>query len=299
MTAVELVADARAQAGESPWWCTRSQTLWWVDIHGCTLHRYDPATHSDALWQAPDLVTFVATHRAQGVVIALRDRIVHADTALTSLVTIAAPGLRPGQRLNDGTVDPTGRLWIGAMDCSGEPEATLYRIDHDGRCEAKVTDLRTTNGLAFSPDGATLYVSDSHPAVRTVWAFDVDLSRGLLTHRRVFVDTRELPGRPDGACVDVNGCYWMAAVDGGCLLRFDADGHLVDRVTLPVEKPSKAAFGGPDLRDLYITSLRRNLAVPVDRQPQAGGLFRVQSAVPGSPLPDCAIDVDLASSRVS
>ena len=297
MTRVELVADARAEAGESPWWCARSQTLLWVDIHGRMLHRFDPASGTDTTVAAPDVIAFAATHRERGLVVALRDRIVQADEALRDVVTLAVPGLPPSQRLNDGVIDPTGRLWIGAMDLEGEPRAALYRVDHDGRCDAKVTGLRTTNGLAFSPDGRILYVSDSHPAVRAVWAFDADVSRGALSGRRVFVDTRALAGRPDGACVDVEGCYWMAAVDGACLLRFAPGGRILEEVALPVEKPSKPAFGGSALRDLYVTSLRRNLVRPLGEQPHAGGLFRLQARVAGVPVPDCVIDVAACRSR--
>lgn len=235
------------------------------------LHRFDPETGTDVCVRTPDLVTFVATHRERGLVLALRDRIVHADDALRHLVTIARPPLLEGQRLNDGAIDVTGRLWIGGMDPSGEPRAALYRVDHDGRCEAKVTGLRTVNGLAFSPDARTLYVSDSHPAVRTVWVLDVDTASGTLSGRRIFVDTRSLPGSPDGGCMDVEGFYWMAAVDGACLVRFSPAGRVVDRVGLPVEKPSRPAFGGTSLRDLYVTSLRRNLRRPLEDQPQAGG----------------------------
>jgi sugar lactone lactonase YvrE len=291
VTRAVLVADARADSGESPWWCDRSQTLLWVDIHGCMLHRFDPATGNDTTVPTADLVTFVATHRDRGLVLALRDRVVHADDALRDVVTLARPPLLDGQRLNDGAIDATGRLWIGAVDATGEPRAALYRVDHDGRCEPKITGLRTVNGLAFSPDSRTLYVSDSHPAVRTVWAFDVDVSRGALSGRRTFVDTRSLAGRPDGGCVDAEGCYWMAAVDGACLLRFAPDGRPMERVDLPVEKPSKAAFGGASIRDLYVTSLRRNLRRSLDEQPHAGGLFRVDIGVAGLPLPACDLAV--------
>jgi len=296
LTDVELVVDARAQAGESPWWCASTQTLLWVDIHGCSIHRFDPATRRDAAFDAPDLVGFVATHRQGGLVVALRDRVVHADRLLRDFVTIAVPPLQPGQRLNDGTIDATGCLWIGALDPT-RPGAALFRIDRGGRCETKVTGLRRSNGLAFSTDGRVLYLSDSHPDVRTVWAFDVDIASGALANRRVFVDTHGLPGRPDGACVDAEDHYWMAAVDGGCLLRFAPDGGLVDRIAVPVEKPSKPAFGGGDLQDLYVTSLSRDLARPIAEQPHAGGLFRLRASVKGAPLPDCAIDLRVAAAR--
>jgi len=288
---VALIVDARAEAGESPWWSAREQMLYWVDIHGCKLHRYDPARSCDEFVAAPDLVTFCATHVDGGLIIALRERICHVDFAAQAFRTLSVASLPEGVRLNDGTIDPAGRLLIGTMDSRGDPStnAALYRVDIDGRWQMMLDGFRTVNGLCFAPDGHTLYVSDSHPAVRTIWALDYDVRRGIASGRRVFVATHRLPGRPDGGAIDAEGCYWMAAVDGGCLMRFAADGGLLSTWAVPVEKPSKAAFGGAGLSTLFVTSLRRNLGRPIDAQPHAGGLFALQPGTRGIALPDCAI----------
>jgi len=288
---VALVVDARAEAGESPWWSAREHVLYWVDIHGCKVHRYDPTSDVDDVLVTPDLVAFCATHTNGGLIVALRDRVCHVDFAEAAFRTLSVMRLPDGVRLNDGTIDPAGRLWIGTMDSRGDAaaNAALYRIDVDGRCEMMLDGFRTVNGLAFAPDGSTLYVSDSHPAVRTIWALDYDVRRGIANARRVFVATHRLPGRPDGGAVDAEGCYWMAAVDGGCLMRFGADGELLSTWAMPVEKPSKAAFGGAGLSTLFVTSLRRNLSRPIDAQPHAGGLFALQTGIRGIALPDCAI----------
>ena len=132
-------------------------------------------------------------------------------------------------------------------------------------------------------------MSDSHPAIRTVFACEYDVARGVAGTRKVFVATRDLPGRPDGGCVDADGAYWMAAVDGGCLMRFDTDARVIGTVLVPVEKPSKAAFGGAALDTLFITSLRRNLRTPPAQQPLAGALFAAKTGVRGIALSDCAI----------
>ena len=290
-SAAELVVDACAEAGESPWWSAAEQCLYWVDIHGRRLHRFDPRSGIDRAWTTPDLVTFVATHAQGGLVVALRDSVCHVDLAAENYRVIARPSIPPSGRLNDGTVDARGRLLIGTMTAPDASEASgaLYRIDADGSCTQLLDGFRTVNGLAFAPDGRTLYVSDSHPNVRTIFACDYDPVHGAVNRRRVFVTTHDLPGRPDGGCVDAEGAYWMAAVDGGCLLRFDPDGRLLGSVAVPVEKPSKAAFGGADLDRIFITSLRRNLRTPLEQQPHAGGLFVARPGIHGTALADCAI----------
>ena len=288
-----LALDVRAEAGESPWWSAAENCLYWVDIHGCRLHRFDPRSGVDRAWTTPDLVTFVAPHEAGGLVVALRDRVCHVDLASGRYRIVAQPPLPPGGRLNDATVDARGRLVIGAMTAPDDTDAraALYRVDLDGTCASLLDGFHTVNGLAFAPDGGTLYVSDSHPAIRTVFACEYDVEGGIAGTRKVFVATHDLPGRPDGGCVDVDGAYWMAAVDGGCLIRFDTDARMVGTVLVPVEKPSKAAFGGAALDTLFITSLRRNLRTPPAQQPLAGGLFAAKTGVRGIALRDCAIAV--------
>jgi sugar lactone lactonase YvrE len=288
---VRLAVDAHAQAGESPWWAAGEQRLYWVDIHGRRLHRFDPASGLDDAREMPDLVTFAATHAAGGVVVALRDRVGHLDWEAGRLRALLPLPVPAGGRLNDGTIDPRGRLVIGAMcaDDAPAPAAALFVVEGAGAWRVLVDGFRTVNGLAFSPDGRTLYVSDSHPSVRTVWAYDYAPAQARVGSRRVFVDTHGMRGRPDGGCVDAHGHYWMAAVDGACLMRFDAQGGVRELVELPVDKPSKAAFGGPRLDRLYVTSLRRRLARPLEAQPHAGGVFELDCEVAGAPLPDCAI----------
>jgi sugar lactone lactonase YvrE len=140
-----------------------------------------------------------------------------------------------------------------------------------------------SNGLAFSPDGRTLYHSDSYAAVRTIWAWDLHPDDGSISNRRVFVDTRGMPGRPDGGAVDADGCYWMAANDGWELVRFTPKGRIDRRIKLPIAKPSMPAFGGAKLDIIYVTSIRPSSGL--EQQPQAGSLFAVAAGVTGLPEP--------------
>lgn len=139
---------------------------------------------------------------------------------------------------------------------AASPVGQLYRYSaQDGLSEPIVSGLITQNGLAFSPDGRTMYLSDSHGARQLIWSFDYDTDEGIPHNRRLFVDMNALPGRPDGAAVDSEGCYWICGNDGGCLLRFTPEGTLDRKIELPMAKPSMCSFGGPDLDTLLVTSI--------------------------------------------
>lgn len=178
-------------------------------------------------------------------------------------------------RFNDGTADARGRFWAGTMKEGGTPEkmGTFYRLDPDFSVTAWRDGIYTTNGLAFSPDGKTMYFSDSNASVRTIWASDYDLDTGTPGDPRVFFDTSAVAGRPDGGTVDADGCYWQAGVGGWQLYRITPDGRVDMTVDMPVEKPTKPMFGGPNLDVLYVTSI--GAGVDTTDQPEAGSLFAV------------------------
>jgi L-arabinonolactonase len=207
------------------------------------------------------------------------------SAALTPLVA-PEPDL-PYNRLNDGRCDRQGRFWVGSMRDPPDPSAptgSLYCFDKSGQCTPMIGGLYVSNGLAFSPDGRTLYHSDSFAAVRSIWAWDFDIDRGTISNRRLFVDTHGMPGRPDGGAVDAGGCYWSAATDGWELVRFTPTGRVDRRIALPVAKPSMLAFGGERLDTIFVTSIRPANAY-LSNQPLAGSLFAMQADVAGLPEP--------------
>jgi sugar lactone lactonase YvrE len=213
-----------------------------------------------------------------GVVFGLEYGFHFFDPATGDLRHIADPEPdKPGNRMNDGTVDTAGRFIAGTMPMGKrEPVAGFYRLNPDLSVETLFTDLTVTNGSAFSPDGRTFYFSDTQKDVRTIWACDYEPETGAVSNRRVFFDTHGLAGRPDGATVDAEGCYWMAGVGGWQLVRFTPAGKVDRIVDMPVEKPTKIAIGGRDLDTLYVTTI----AAPDDpKQPQAGAIFALR--VPG------------------
>ena len=281
MVTVDCVLDAKARLGEAALWCERDQVLWWADIEGRALHRFDPATGQDIGTPLPRRIGCFALRAGGGFVVALEDGFFFLDAAgqLTPIVDPEAD--RPGNRFNDGTTDPAGRFIAGTMPMGPrEPVGALYRLWPEGRCERLFDRLTVTNGCAFSPDGRTFYFSDSEASIRTIWACDYEPDTGAVGNRRVFVDTHGLAGRPDGGTVDAAGCYWMAGVGGWQLVRFTPAGKVDLIVEVPVEKPTKIAFGGAGLDVLYLTSIGMSPTPGTEaRQPQAGGIFALR--VPG------------------
>jgi sugar lactone lactonase YvrE len=205
-----------------------------------------------------------------------------------TLSTTRLAGVQHGagnMRFNAGRCDRQGRFWAGTMVmdmAAGTPAGALYRLDESADSEslkAHLQDFIVPNGLGFSPDGSTLYLSDSHPSVQAIWAFDYDIDSGTPSNRRLFVDMNQHPGRPDGAAVDVDGCYWICGNDAGLVHRFTPDGRLDRSLQVPVKKPAMCAFGGSGLDTLFVTSIRPG--GDLTDQPLAGGVFALQPGVAG------------------
>lgn len=274
---IECVVDSRSELGEGAVWDTQDQCLWWVDIMGALVHRFDPASGQDETWDIGEPVGSLAVRAQGGLVLATKSGFHLFNPQTGEKTAIADPEQdKPANRFNDGGTDRQGRFWAGTMQQDGDrqPVGSFYRLDPDLSCHTMLSDITVTNGMAFSPDGKTMYASDTGAAVRTVWAFDYDTETGTPTNKRVFFDTNGMDGRPDGGTIDAEGCYWYAGVGGWQVVRITPDG-VVDRVIdMPVEKPTKPMFGGRDLDVLYVTSLSQGLD-PARPQPHAGSLFAI------------------------
>ena len=260
----------RCSVGESPVWRPAENALYWVDIPAQTIIRYSLANARRTEWTLPERVGCIAFDR-NGVVLAAMESGLFAVTlaepadgtlqgASTVRLVAAVEHAATRMRFNDGRCDRQGRFWSGTMvqDPVGrEAAGKLYRYDVAAGLSGPVVEgLCTQNGLAWSPDGRTMYLSDSYSTERFVWAFDYDIDDGMPTNRRLFANLRDYSGRPDGAAVDADGCYWICANDAGRLLRFAPDGRLDRSIELPVPKPSMCAFGGPRLDMLFVTSIQ-------------------------------------------
>nr|WP_180201962.1 SMP-30/gluconolactonase/LRE family protein [Pseudomonas sp. SbOxS1]NYU01225.1 SMP-30/gluconolactonase/LRE family protein [Pseudomonas sp. SbOxS1] len=288
----ELIVDARNTVGESPVWVPEENALYWVDIPAGGLQRWSAQTGHVHAWKTPQMLACIARHPDGGWVAGMETGFfhlhAHADGSLDSAPLAHVDHARPGMRLNDGRCDRQGRFWAGSMVLDMNANAavgTLYRYDagQQGPIPAQMNGLIVPNGLAFSPDGKTMYLSDSHPLVQQVWAFDYDIDSGTPSNRRVFIDMNQHGGRPDGAAVDAEGCYWICGNDAGLVHRFTPDGRLDRSLAVPVKKPSMCAFGGSRLDTLFVTSIRPG--DDQDEQSLAGGVFALDPGVKGLPEP--------------
>ncbi|RAI00130.1 hypothetical protein DLJ53_20685 [Acuticoccus sediminis] len=287
MSRVELVHDAHATLGEGAFWDERDGVLFWCDIDGGLVHRFDPGAGPLPPIEIGERVGCLAPREAGDLVIATQSGLYDLDLATGTRTMFAEPEAHlPDNRFNDGATDRQGRWWAGTMSIAQPPtpSGTFYRIDADRKVTPMIDGIYTTNGLSFSPDGRTMYYSDSNAAVRTIWAADYDIDAGVPTNRRVFFDTRVVAGRPDGATVDADGCYWMAGVGGWHIVRLTPRGEIDMVIDMPVERPTKPEFGGASLTDLYVTSIGTAAGPVGENQPHAGGLF----VVTGLPAPGLA-----------
>jgi sugar lactone lactonase YvrE len=283
-TEFRCVLDAQAQLGECPRWDERERVLYWVDILEPALHRFDPASGAATKFVLPESIGCFSLREGGGFIAGLRSGIWTLDSEARPQRMLAANPENPqASRFNDGRCDAAGRFFAGTID---EPRAGghahLYRLN-GAALEAVSAGLMTSNGLAFSPDGRWLYHSDT-PRF-TVYRTAYDAASGACGEREVWIMVEPTPldrGRPDGAAVDAEGCYWSAFYEGGRVVRFTPEGRVDAVYPLPVTCPTMCAFGGLDLRTLYVTSARAGRpAAELAREPLAGALFALRTAVPG------------------
>lgn len=281
---VECVVPTRDQLGETPLWDESSQLLWWLDIERPKLQWYNPETGAHRWVGLPGTYAGSQALTKDGrrlVAIDLELQWLEVEEGRFTHFATVETGL--DNRLNDGRVDPRGRLWIGTMDNGlATPNGSLYRVDPDGTVTRIAGDVIVSNGIAFSPDGKVLYFTDTRRY--QTWAFDVDPEDGTVTNRRLFADYSDIRDRPDGACVDVDGCIWQAFFAGGRVVRYRPDGQIDMRIELPVKNPTCVCFGGTDLKTLYVTTATKFMT-PEEReaQPLSGALLAIHGVGQGMP----------------
>jgi sugar lactone lactonase YvrE len=283
MNEVSLACKVGAELGEGPVWVEQDAALWFVDIKGPRVHRFDPDSGERRSWDAPAQCGFVLPIRRSPLQLlaGLKTGLHEFDprSGEFTLFATVEPHL-PDNRLNDGAVSADGALWFGSMDDFGErPTGSLYRLSPGGRCVPLDSGYVVSNGPAFSPDARTFYHTDT--VQRRVYAFDRDASSAL-SNRRVFVDIEKDGGFPDGTAVDADGCVWIAMWGGWGVRRYSPAGELLSQIRLPCANVTKVAFGGPDYSSVFVTTAWHGLsAMQRAEQPLAGDLFCFEAAVPG------------------
>jgi sugar lactone lactonase YvrE len=276
----ELLLDARAELAEGPCWLADRERLLWVDIMAGHVHLLDPATGEDRVVPAGQPVGAAVPADDGRVALAVRDGFALLDLDDGRVEPIAGVELEiSGNRMNEGKCDSAGRFWAGTMAVDVRRGAgALYRLD--GRhVERMVDGVGISNGLGWSPDDRRMYYIDT--LEDRIDVFDFDPAAGAIANRRPFAAI-EGPGHPDGMAVDADGGLWVALWGGGRVVHFLPDGTAAGDIEVPASQTSSCSFGGPDLRDLYITTAWQHLP-PEQREPHAGSLFRCRPGVVGQP----------------
>lgn len=287
-----LAVAAPAVLGESPLWHPVEQCLYYCDIAEHQVRRFDPATGELRHWQFDNHVASLAPMADGALLLAQRDGLWRFDRRTGQRDALAPPPYDPAQfRFNDGKCDAQGRFWVGTLSDARQPLSALYRFDRERGLQQVADGITVSNGLGFSPNGRTMYWSDT--TSHTVFAFDVAPDDGTLSNRRVFAqfalkqpgqDLGTYGGRPDGAAVDAEGCYWVAMFEGQRVLRIAPTGEVLRDVRVPVQCPTMPCLGGPDLRTLYLTTTReKRPEAELAAQPWAGGVLSLRVEVPGLP----------------
>ena len=295
------VAEPNA-TGESPFWHPREQRLYWVDIPARRVHRWDPAGGRKEDWPLPQEPGCIAPAASGGLVLALRDGIYRARDWGGALQPIVRFQHGSTTRFNDGKADPVGRFWAGTYyEPKDARKADLYCVDcrpDNGERGKPIVQLKahnatSANGIAWSPDRHTLYWTDT--AAHSIYAWDWEGGANVMRHHRVFRRFADKPagwkpgqpgyeGRPDGAAVDAEGCYWVAMYEGGRVLRLSPAGEVLATYEVPVRCPTMPCFGGPDGRTLYLTTAREGRpADELQAMPHSGCVLATRVDVPGLP----------------
>ncbi|MCV2368058.1 SMP-30/gluconolactonase/LRE family protein [Paucibacter oligotrophus] len=288
---LEAAGPAVAALGESPLWSVAEQCLYYVDIPKRQVLRLEPASGELRHWQLDSEPGCIALIEGGGLAVAQRNGLWRLDTRTGEHTQLAAAPFDSGQqRFNDGKPDAQGRFWVGTIDDARAPHAGLYRYAN-GSFESMAEGIVTSNGVAWSPDQRKMYWSDTK--AHEIYVLDFDAAAGTIGERQLFAkftpraageSLDQYGGRPDGAAVDVEGCYWVAMFEGQRLLRLSPEGQVLCELHLPVRCPTMPTFGGADLRTLYITTASEGRSVEeLAAQPLAGCVLRVRVEVAGLP----------------
>ncbi len=270
---MEKVIQERDTLGEGPIWDSQNQRLYWVDLAGCRINRFVPATQEHTRWETPSEACYVALTDDPGLLfVVLKDRFALLNLDTGELTVEEGSRLNSEAiRFNDGGVDRHGRLWIGTMDLEMKrPIGSLYLLTHGVLCEED-QGLTISNGIAWSLDNRTMYLTDSVP--RLIYKYEYDPTSGALSNREVHIRVPEDVGLPDGLTIDCEGYLWSVHWSGSRITRYAPDGSVDQVVELPVTYPTSCCFGGEALTTLYITS--------INQDDEGGELLSHPTPVPG------------------
>jgi L-arabinonolactonase len=274
---IKCLVEAKDILGEGVIWNVNEQALYWCDNLKSNIQRYDPATGKHRVWPMPEEVGSFVFRKKGGLCAAMKSGfafIDDLDNLEVSYIIDPEPN-SPQTRMNDGKCDRRGRFWCGSMDANlKDPLAALYKLEPNLTCHKMDDGIICSNGMAWSPDDKTMYFADTR--AESVFAYDYDINDGTISNKRIFISTADMPGRTDGATVDVEGNYWFAHIHGSKILKYDPAGNILQAIDVPVIQPTMCTFGGKGLDVLYVTSATKFMQPGEDKiQPLAGSLFAI------------------------
>jgi sugar lactone lactonase YvrE len=273
----KVAVSLSCQLGEGLHWQASTGSLLGVDIHGCMFWRWALDSHVQ-IQHTGQRIGWVLPTNSIKFLLGLQGGFALADAGdPAQFEWLHQPFMHNlSLRLNDAKADNTGAVWAGSLnnDDESQPDGCLFRLDTDGQLTIVDTGYTVANGPAINADSTLMLHTDS--GRRTIYAFDMDAPKGQLLNKRVWKVFAEAEGYPDGMCFDAEGCVWVAHWGGGCVSRFDMDGTLLNRVSLPTSNVTNVCFGGVALDRLFVSTARVGLSPEqLQAQPDAGNLFEI------------------------
>ena len=259
---IKQISQYKNILGEGTWWNNKKNLLHWTDIVQGKLYTYNPKTKHETFKKFHGKLGCFAPCKNGSFLVGLDLSFFIYDPnsgRMTKFLDLEEEP--PENRINDGTTDPYGRFWVGTMTAEGHTKkqnGSLYCILPNKEVNKHLSQIYTSNGLAFNKLGTKMYFADTGKNVQTIWEFDYELKSGVPRNKKVFAKTNNLKGRPDGATVDIDGYYWVAGVEGSELYRYNENGEIDTVINLPVEKPTKLVFGGKNFDIIYVTSIGKD-----------------------------------------
>lgn len=282
--APRVLCKSADMLGECPLWDHRSGQLLWIDILRGLVHSWSPANGARDVLQVDALIGSVALMGDADLMLATSKGLLRWSASSHEILLLTDPNADKAVRFNDGRVDAAGRFWVGTMALDparyAEPLGVLYRFDLDCGFRQMEAGLTISNGLDWSPDGRTFYLTDTMR--RAIYAYDFDLEAGTIANRRTFVSTKESDGYPDGLAVDHQGHVWSAGFGGNGICHYDASGRFIEKIAVPVSCPTAIAFGGTDYSTAFVTTSQHVLE-PSHDESDAGSLLAIAIATRGRP----------------
>lgn len=277
---VRCVSQSRALLGEGPMWSPRDNALYWVDILTPSVHIFHASDASSFEIKLGAMASVAIPKATGGLLVATPGGIMTLDPESKRQTLLCHPEAeRPGNRYNDGKCDRRGRLWVASMDmATASNRGSLFRVDPDGAWKKMDSGFTVPNGIGWSPDDTRMYFTDTFR--KTIYEYDFDLMSGTIANRRELITFDAADGRPDGLTVDDAGCIWVAMWDAWHIARFAPDGREMQRIRMPVPRPTSCCFGGSSLETLYVTSASVRLSEEaLASAPLSGSLFAME--IPG------------------